>query len=88
MGYFPSYLLGNLYGCQVYNAAKAEINGLEERIAGGDLLVLREWLRENIHQLGRGKSAAELTQDITGQQLSAEPFVHYLEDKYRQLYGV
>ncbi len=88
VGYFPSYLLGNLYGCQFYNAAKAQIDGLEERIAGGDLLVLREWLRENIHQLGRGKSAAELTQDITGQQLSAEPFVHYLEDKYRQLYGV
>ena len=85
-GYFPTYTLGNIYGRQFYEAAKGQIDDLEGGIAGGDLSALREWLRENIHGLGRVKTAAELVKDLTGGPLSAEPFLRYLEDKYSELY--
>jgi carboxypeptidase Taq len=88
IGYFPSYLLGNLYGRQFYEAAQVQIDGLEDRIAQGDLKVLREWLRNNIHQVGRGKTAPELVNELSGQSLTAEPFIHYLEEKYGELYGI
>ena len=88
VGYFPSYVLGNLYGRQFYEAAVAQIDDLEDGIAQGDLKPLREWLRTNIHQIGRGKTAAELVSELTGNSLSAKPFIRYLETKYRELYGL
>ena len=88
IGYFPTYMLGNLYGRQIYEAALAQIDDLEERIAQGDLLTLREWLRDNVHRLGRLKRAGELIQDLTGQPLSAGPFIKYLQAKYERLYDL
>ncbi len=88
IGYFPTYALGNLYGLQFYEAAKGQIAHLEDKIAGGDLGTLREWLRENIHRVGRAKTADELVRELTGGPLSAEPFINYLEQKYGELYGI
>ncbi len=88
IGYFPTYVLGNLYGRQFYEAAKDQIAHLEDKIAGGDLRTLREWLRENIHQVGRASTADELVRQLSGQPLSAGPFIQYLEQKYGQLYGL
>lgn len=88
IGYFPTYALGNLYGRQFYEAAKEQIDHLEDKIAGGDLRTLREWLRENIHQVGRARTADELARQLSGQPLSAGPFIQYLEQKYGQLYGL
>ena len=86
LGYFPTYTLGNLYGRQIYAAADSQIHDLEGRIAKGDLKTLREWLRENIHIIGRSRTAEELLVSLTGEPLSAEPFIAYLEEKYSQLY--
>ncbi len=88
IGYFPSYALGNLYGRQFYEAALDQIAHLEDKIAGGDLGTLREWLRENIHRVGRARTADELVRELTGGPLSAEPFIRYLEQKYGELYGI
>ena len=43
-GYFPTYTLGNLYSVQFFEQAKLEISHLEDKIATGQLLVLRRWL--------------------------------------------
>ena len=51
-GYFPTYALGNLFAAQFFEAAQAAIPELEEQIERGELLPLREWLRENIHRHG------------------------------------
>ncbi|RMF09515.1 MAG: carboxypeptidase M32 [Candidatus Neomarinimicrobiota bacterium] len=87
-GYFPTYALGNLYNVPIMNQARKEIEDLEEKIASGNLLELREWLRNRLHRLGRRKTASELIQDLTGSPLSAEPFMEYLETKYREIYGI
>ncbi len=87
-GYFPTYALGNLYGRQIYDAALEQIEDLEQRISQGDLKTLREWLRVKVQQLGRGKTAVELVQELSGQPLSVEPFVRYLKEKYGEIYGI
>ena len=88
IGYFPTYTLGNLYSAMWFNQAQIEIPGLDEKLAAGDLMPLRNWLKEKIHRHGRSKSAAELVKEITGQELSAQPFLDYLEKKYRGIYGL
>jgi len=85
-GYFPTYALGNLYAAPIMKQAAKEIPGLEGKIETGDLLSLREWLREKIHTKGRRRFAEDLIVDITGTELSAKPFMNYLLEKYSKIY--
>lgn len=87
-GYFPTYALGNLYAAQFFEAANRAIPNLIERIRRGDLGVLREWLRSNIHRHGRRYRAGELVRQVTGKPLSTEPFLRYIRDKFSPIYGL
>ena len=86
-GYFPTYTLGNLYASMFYDQALRDIPNLEQSMAQGFLLPLRDWLKDNLHQWGRQFTAKEILQRITGQSLSPEPFLHYLVKKFGDLYG-
>jgi carboxypeptidase Taq len=66
LGYFPKYTLGNLYAAQLFEAAQRELPGLDDAIASGELVVLRDWLRTRIHRHGRRHPAAELIERATG----------------------
>ena len=87
-GYFPTYTLGNLYGAQFYHTVQKALPDLTEQIARGELLPLREWLRENIHQLGMTYRPNDLVKQVTGETLSADYFLTYMEEKFGELYGV
>lgn len=87
-GYFPTYTLGNLYAVQFYNQARQELGNLEERIARGQLLDLRRWLEQKIHRWGRMFTPDHLARRVTGNSVSPAPFLHYLEQKYGELYDV
>lgn len=87
-GYFPSYALGNLYGAMMVNRMQKDIPELSETVKNGNLPIIREWLRNNVHSVGHRMDAEELIQKLTGESLSAEPFIHYLEKKYRDIYAL
>jgi carboxypeptidase Taq len=88
LGYFPTYTLGNLYAAQLFEAARRDLPDLDEQIARGELLPLREWLREKVHRHGRRFLPAELIERATGAPPSAEPFLAYLRGKLGAIYGV
>lgn len=85
-GYFPTYTLGNLYSVQFYEQAKLEIPHLEDEIAAGQLMVLRQWLGQKIHRWGRMFTPDHLARRVTGKSLDPEPFLSYVERKYGELY--
>jgi len=85
-GYFPTYTLGNLYAAQFVEALRRDLPDLDDRLARGELRPVREWLRERIHRHGRRWPAPELCRQVTGNPLSAEPAMNYLEEKYTRLY--
>ena len=85
-GYFPTYTLGNLYASMLYDQAVNNVPHLEESIARGNMLPLKEWLNENIHRWGRQYRSEELLLRLTNQPLSPEPFLSYLEKKFGELY--
>lgn len=87
-GYFPTYSLGNLYASQFWEQANKEMPDLNARIARGDLLPLRDWLRAKIHSHGMRYRAGELLKVVTGQELSHAPFVRYLNGKFRAMYAL
>lgn len=85
-GYFPTYTLGNLYSVQFFEQAKLEIPQLDEQIAAGQLVPLRHWLEQKIHRWGRMFTPDHLARRVTGNGVSPEPFLRYLEAKYGDLY--
>ena len=87
-GYFPTYALGNLYCAQFFAQAKKDVGDLEAQIGRGDFSGLLTWLRENIHGLGKRYRAADLVKRVTGDDLSAGPFMDYLEEKFVPLYDL
>ena len=87
-GYFPTYALGNLYNIIMFNKAKEKLPDLENRIRSGNFLELRNWLKDNIHKLGRRQTAKEMIKSMSGKNLSAQPFIDYLKDKYSSIYPI
>jgi carboxypeptidase Taq len=82
IGYFPTYTLGNLYAAQFWSAAAREMPELDEEVERGEFGWLREWLRRNIHVFGRQFTASQLCMRATGEQLSADHFLRYVEGKF------
>ena len=87
-GYFPTYLLGNLYGAQIFHQVGEELPDLEENIAAGNLTPLREWLGQQIHGKGKTVGAEELIEQISGKPLNSDYFLDYLKNKFTPLYGL
>ena len=85
-GYFPTYTLGNLYAAHFFQAFDKEFPDWENKVSKGELLFLREWLREKIHKHGRLFGAQELVKQVSGQQLSDGPYLSYLTKKYQEIY--
>ncbi len=81
-GYFPSYALGAVIAVQLYECLRAQVPGLEGDIARGEFSGLYGWLRQHVHGVGAKLSVHELLAAASGKQLSAAPFVRYLEGKY------
>jgi carboxypeptidase Taq len=88
IGYFPTYALGNLIAGMLWQQAGIELPDRDEQLAAGELLPLREWLRERVHRHGSKFGSAELLQRIAGEPVSVGPFVSYLKAKLSDVYGV
>ncbi|MBC7220967.1 carboxypeptidase M32 [Candidatus Bipolaricaulota bacterium] len=88
IGYFPSYALGNLYAAQITAVAEREVPGFWDKVQTGDLLPIREWLREKVHRHGQVYLPDELVKRITGSGLSPDPFLRYVRAKYGEVYGL
>ncbi len=87
-GYFPSYMLGNLYAAQLFAKAKQEIPDLEERFAKGDFSPLLSWLRDKIHRYGRIYDPIDLLKEATGEEPDSGYFINYVVQKYSEIYGL
>ncbi|KAA5546153.1 carboxypeptidase M32 [Roseiconus nitratireducens] len=87
-GYFPTYTLGNLAAAQLYAAAVTDMPDLEHDFSRGEFERLLHWLCERVHRHGRCYSGAELIKNATGDELSADHLMDYLESKLTPLFGL
>jgi carboxypeptidase Taq len=88
IGYFPSYTLGNLYAASLGKVLETRMPDLWDRVGKGDLLPIREWLRENVHRRGTIKLAPAIIKDVVGEQDLVENLLSYLWGRHGVLYGV
>ncbi len=88
IGYFPTYTLGNLYAAQFMEAARRDLTGLDDDFRRGEFGRLKGWLAEKVHRHGQNYRANELCNRATGRDLSPQPFLNYLQNKYAPLYDL
>ena len=77
VGYFPSYLIGNLYAAQLVET-HTDGHDLDGALARGDLAPTTAWLRRHVHAHGHRRSADEIVTSATGRGLDPEPFFRTL----------
>lgn len=85
-GAFQSYTLGNIMSAAFYAAAVRAHPSIPTEIAAGEFGTLHGWLREQIYRHGQTYPPAELVRRVTGSDLTLEPYLHYLESKFAELY--
>ena len=74
-----------LFGTAGFGGSQEYFDGLLER---GELRIIREYLREHIHQYGKLKTSRQLLMDMTGEDFNPDYYVRYLLEKYRGIYRV
>ncbi|UQD52501.1 carboxypeptidase M32 [Bacillus methanolicus] len=85
-GYFPSYALGYMYAAQFKKAMLKDLPNYDELLESGNLLPIKEWFTEKVHQFGKMKKPLEILHDVTGEGLNAKYLVDYLYEKYKKVY--
>ena len=87
-GYFPTYALGNVYAGCLHDSLRQAVPDLDTSLAQGDASPAVEWLRENIQRHGGALPPRQLMENATGQPITPEPLLTYLETKFGEIYGL
>ncbi len=86
-GYFPTYALGSAFSAQFFKAMKKDIN-VDKELENNNFIVIREWLKEHIHQYGALYTADEIINQVCHESFDPNVYIDYLIDKYTELYQI
>jgi carboxypeptidase Taq len=81
-GYFPSYTLGAMSAAQLMQAARVQIEGLDDAFGRGDLSPLLAWLRVHVHGVGSRLDLNAILEQATGRKLDPLAFQNHLRRRY------
>lgn len=87
VGYFPSYALGSAYGAQFLRKMKETVD-VDACLEEGDLAPINAWNHEQIWKHGSLYTPAELLERVLGEPFDPTVYAGYLEEKYREIYGL
>jgi carboxypeptidase Taq len=85
-GYFPSYALGYMYAAQFKQKLLKVLPDFDQLLENGNLLPIKQWLNQNIHQYGKMKKPLEILVDVTEEELNPQYLIDYLSEKYHGVY--
>lgn len=88
VGYFPTYVLGNLIASDLWNLVDKKIPNIDELMARGEFAPLLDFLIENVYRHASRYEPEALINKVLGRGITVNPFVEYLQRKYSALYGV
>jgi len=80
-GYFPTYSLGNVIAGMIYNRAQKDLD-LKTIVANGELVRIKNWLKEKLHRYGAVYSPKELQKRAFGESYEPHWLIKYLQEKY------
>ncbi len=81
-GYFPSYLLGNIYDGMFLKAIKRDLGNIDSLLKEGNIKKITDYLIYNIYQYGGTYSSSEVIEKICHEPISVDAIVDYFYEKY------
>ena len=87
-GYFPTYMLGNVYAGCLYETLREAVPKLDTQLAKGKTGKATQWLRENLQRHGGLYPPRDIIERASGVVPSEGPLLDYLEAKFGALYGL
>ncbi|WP_306054069.1 carboxypeptidase M32 [Natronococcus wangiae] len=84
---FQGYTVGSVLAAQLDAAIRKDLD-VDGLIREGEFEPLWEWMTEHVHRHGRRYPTEELIEVATGEPLTADYFIEYVESKYGELYDL
>lgn len=81
-GFIPTNTLSHIMAAQLHSTLYDQIDNLPAQIQKGNLGVVGDWIKTNIHAKGRQKGTFETMKDITGTDLNSDALIKHLERRY------
>ena len=81
-GYFPSYLLGNVYDGMLREQVEKELGSIDTILAEGRIMEITKWLNEKIHKYGSTRLPKDTIMAVCGREVTAQPLIKYFKEKY------
>jgi len=81
-GYFPCYTLGAVLASQLFVDLNQEYSTTSIDIQQGRFAGIVDWLKERIYEKASLLPFEDLVHTVSGQSISAEPFIKYLRERY------
>ena len=81
-GYFPSYLLGNVYDGMLREQIEKELGSINTILAEGRIMDITKWLNEKIHKYGSIRLPKDTLMEVCGREVTAQPLIQYFKEKY------
>lgn len=81
-GFIPTNTLSHIMAAQLHTTMYDQINNLPSQIQKGNLAEIGQWVKTNIHEIGRKKGTFKTIEDITGKALSTDCLLKHLERRY------
>jgi len=85
---FQGYTVGSVLAAQLDAAMREDLADVDARIREGEFDPLREWMTEHVHRHGQRYPTEELIEVATGEPLTAEYFLEYVDEKFTDLYDL
>jgi carboxypeptidase Taq len=87
-GYFPTYSLGNVIAAQIWDTARTALPDLDGQIRDGELVPLRDWLRERLYRHGGKFMPKEMIERVVGGPIDVSPYLRQLRERAVEIYGI
>jgi len=85
---FQNYTVGSVLAAQLWAAIDEEFDDARGLIREGDFEPFHDWFGENLHQHGQRYTTDELIEEATGEELTADYFLDYVNEKFGEIYGL
>lgn len=85
---FQNYTIGSVLAAQLHAAVEDDLGPLDNYIREGDFGPIHDWMTEHIHRHGKRYPTDELVEVATGETLTAEHFIDYVNRKFNELYNL
>ena len=83
-GYFPSYLLGNIYDGMLLQAIERDLGNINDILKNGQIKEITKYLVEKIYKNGGAYTSLEIIERLCHTEISVDPIVSYFEKKYKK----